>query len=85
MTLKVQKWGNSLAIRIPSAMAKEARLRHGTTVELSDENGGLVLRRKTRMPKYFLKELVDGITPENMHPYIDDGGPVGKERFWESE
>ena len=85
MTLKVQKWGNSLAVRIPSALAKDARLREGTSIEMSGDETKIVLQRRQHKKEYSLKELVDRITPENLQPYISDGGPVGKERFWENE
>ena len=32
-----------------------------------------------------LDELISRITPENLHPEIDWGPAVGKERFWEDE
>ncbi len=85
MTLKVQKWGNSLAVRIPKLLAKEAKLREGTPIEVSGDETKIVLQKAEKIPKYSLRELVDQITPENMQPYISDGGPVGKERFWENE
>jgi antitoxin MazE len=84
MTLKIQKWGNSLAIRIPSALARDARLREGTTVEVSGDEQSIVMRRP-EIPKYSLKELLAGVTPENIHPEVDWGPPIGKERFWENE
>ncbi len=85
MTVKIQKWGNSLAIRIPSMVAKEAHMREGTSLDVLSDVGSILLRKKTRLPKYSLKELVDKITPENRHGEIDFGSPVGKERFWEAE
>lgn len=85
MTLKVQKWGNSLAIRIPSALAKDAHLREGTPIEISGDETKIVLQRHRTQKEYSLKELVDKITPENIHPETDWGRPVGKERFWEEE
>jgi hypothetical protein len=36
-------------------------------------------------PKYSLDELLASVTPENVHPETDWGGPVGRERFWEDE
>ena len=84
MTLKVQKWGNSLAIRIPRGVAKEAHIREGTTVEIVGDAQSVVMRLP-KPPKYSLKELLDKVTPENIHPEVDWGPPVGKERFWEEE
>ena len=79
MTLKVQKWGNSLAIRIPSALAKDAHLREGTPIEISGDETKIVLPPRRPQREYSLKERVDRITPENIHPEIDWGPPVGNE------
>ena len=82
MTLKVQKWGNSLAIRIPKGVAKEAHIHEGSTVEFIGEEPSIVVRQPKR-PKYSLDELLSKVTPENIHPEVDWGPSVGKERFWE--
>ena len=52
---------------------------------MSGDETKIVLQRRQHKKEYSLKELVDRITPENLQPYISDGGPVGKERFWENE
>lgn len=78
MTLKVQKWGNSLAVRIPKTLAKEARLREGTRVEISNLAGKLVIEKEGTY-HYSLDELLAGITDENKHEEIDFGPPVGNE------
>ena len=52
----------------------------GSSVELSVEEGRVIVTpRKSR--KYTLKELVDKITPQNMHGESDWGPPVGKEAW----
>ena len=68
MLAKVQKWGNSLAVRIPSAFAKEIGLCPDTEVELRLEDNKLVIipNRKRQ-----LEELLKQITPENLHSEID--------------
>lgn len=43
-TLKVQKWGNSLAVRIPAAIAKDAHFEEGVPVELSVDDGGVIVK-----------------------------------------
>ena len=78
MLTKVQKWGNSRALRIPKALAEEAGLDFGTKVELRVENGQLLIA-PAKGPRYTLEELVAGITPENRHEEWDTGPPVGKE------
>jgi antitoxin MazE len=81
MTTRVRKWGNSLAIRIPKALATAIGLSENAEVELSSDRGRLVILplKRTRKRKYSLKELLRGITPENLHGEIDFGPPVGKE------
>lgn len=81
MMAKVQKWGNSLAVRIPKSLAQEVRVEEGTRVDLTaNALGMLVLRpRRRRRRKYTLEELLAKVTPENIHPEIDFGPPVGRE------
>jgi antitoxin MazE len=75
--MRVARWGNSLAVRIPQALAEQARLDEGVEVEVSVEGEGLRIRRRPR--RYTLDELVDQITPENRHEETDWGEPQGKE------
>ncbi len=76
----ISKWGNSLAIRIPLAIAKQAGLGEGDCVSLAlDRNGAIVLRPTRR--KYELSELVRRITPKNRHRETDWGLPRGEESW----
>ena len=77
MRAKVQKWGNSLAVRIPKPVALEVGLRADADVEMSVQQGSLVLAPTRR--EYSLEELVKGITPQNRHEETDFGPPVGRE------
>jgi antitoxin MazE len=76
---RVQKWGNSLALRIPKAFAAAARLEANSVVEVSVEDGKLVLTPVR--PKYTLEELLKGVTPENVHPEWDTGPAMGNEAW----
>ena len=78
MRMKVQKWGDSLAVRIPKALAEAAGLEFGSEVELRVEDGCLKIY-PPRAPRYTLEALVAQITPENRHEEWDIGPPVGKE------
>ena len=78
MKVQIQKWGNSLALRIPKAFAVESNVTGGSTVEVSMENGNIVVK-PIREPMYTLEELVERITDENRHEEIDWGRPVGNE------
>jgi antitoxin MazE len=75
--VQVVKWGNSLAVRIPKAVAQEARMREGDAVVIKAAKNRIELLRTERVPT--LKELVAKITPENRHGETDWGPDVGKE------
>ncbi len=76
----VSKWGNSLAVRIPQAIAREARLNEGDCLALAvDRQGSIVLRSAQK--RYQLSELVSGITPKNRHRETQWGPPKGKESW----
>jgi antitoxin MazE len=74
---RVSRWGNSLAIRIPSAFAEETQLDEGTAVEIAVEGGRLVV--SAARPQYGLDELLDQVTDENIHGEIDWGPAAGNE------
>ncbi len=80
MITKIQKWGNSLALRIPKAFADSVGLGNGTEVELIMENEQLVI---TRSPATHpdLEDLLGRVTSENVHEEIDFGDPVGREAW----
>ena len=75
MQTVVQKWGNSLGIRIPSLYVKEFNLKSGHSVEITEEDGKIVIvpRRKE------LKEMLSRVTEENTHSTVETGGSVGRE------
>jgi antitoxin MazE len=76
---QIGKWGNSLALRIPSAVAREASVTDGKPVEISVENGRIVVTPIRKAPRYSLDDLIAGITKENRHEETDTGPAVGKE------
>ena len=77
---RVTKWGNSLAVRIPLAIARQASLGEGDSVALSLESDGGIVLRPTRR-RYELAELVARITPKNRHRETDWGQPQGEESW----
>lgn len=77
MKTRVQKWGNSLALRIPKSFATEAGLRANAAVELSLVQGTLVVQPIA--PPLTLDELLRGVTDENRPGEWDTGPAVGKE------
>jgi len=80
MQTRVQKWGNSLGLRIPRGLADELGLGAGTEVSLTAKDGELVLR-PSLPSRLRLADLLAGITPENIHASVDTGDAVGSEAF----
>lgn len=80
MRLRVQKWGNSLALRIPAAFARETGIGSGAEVDLTLEAGRLVITPSSIGP-YSLAELLDGVTDDNRHDAVDTGAPKGRETW----
>lgn len=78
MVTHIQKWGNSLAVRIPKSFAEEIHLEQGASVEISLENGKLTIHPVHDTP-YTLEGLLAGVTKENIHDEVDTGSPVGNE------
>ncbi len=80
MRVRVRKWGNSLALRIPKAFAEDTAVREGTTLDLSVSEGRIVaipIRRK----KVRLTQLLDKITDRNLRTEVDTGPRVGRESW----
>jgi antitoxin MazE len=80
METKIQKWGNSLGLRIPKSFAAEAKVEAGSTVEISVKNGDLVIRL-VRRGKYALSELLKAVNRRNLHEEVRTGKPVGREAW----
>ncbi len=78
MNAIVQKWGNSLALRIPSSVAKDIDVRQGSSVELVVEGGKMVVK-PAKKRKWALSQMLQGITKDNRSSAQDWGAPVGRE------
>ncbi|MDI4648036.1 AbrB/MazE/SpoVT family DNA-binding domain-containing protein [Cohnella hashimotonis] len=74
---QVQKWGNSLGIRIPKSLAMKVGIEEGTEIDLDIEGGHLVIKPKSKA----LDELLSQITPDNVHTEIPTGKPQGREAW----
>ncbi len=75
MRAKVQKWGNSAAVRLPVAVLDAAGLSLDQSVEILVSDGSVVIKAVSQTPRYSIDELAAGITAENRHVDI----------AWESE
>lgn len=80
MRVIVKKWGNSASVRIPTAIMEAARLELDMPVDISEENGRIVIV-PLRGPEYDLDELLGMITADNVHEVVDFGAAVGQEAF----
>lgn len=74
----VQKWGNSLAVRIPLSLAGQIDVAEGTAVQLSVRDGELIVR-PDRVPKLSLDALLKNCKPSQLHGETDFGIDVGRE------
>lgn len=80
MITHIQKWGNSLALRIPKAVANEIKLNIGAEVKLSLSGKKLLIFPVGR-DRFSLRRLVSKITEKNRHREISTGQPVGNETW----
>lgn len=80
MKTRMQKWGNSLAIRIPKAFATEVGLKEESEVDVSLKSGKLVVV-PVEKPGLTLKALLAQITEENVHREVDAGPATGREAW----
>ena len=77
MQTRIQKWGNSLALRIPKSFAAQSHLEQDTLVDVTLQEGRLVVTPIEAA--LTLDQLVAQITPENRHGEQDFGQPAGRE------
>lgn len=77
MTTQVQKWGNSLALRLPKAVAEQIDVSEGQDVEMRVERGSLVIKAVRR--KYRLADLMKSVNQQNRHAEVQWGNREGGE------
>jgi antitoxin MazE len=78
MAVMIKKWGNSLAIRIPKALARDAHLESGSVVSLS-VCGGAIIVEPANNRKYELGDLLKVVSRKNIHRSVRTGSAVGSE------
>jgi antitoxin MazE len=78
MRVRIQKWGNSLALRIPKAFAVEVHLTPDTPVDVSVVDGKLVVEPVAETT-LTLEHLLAGVTEQNLHDEVDTGSATGNE------
>ena len=80
MRIKIQKWGNSLALRIPKAFAFQSKIRQDEYVNLTLDKNKIIVEPVIEK-EYTLEELISGIKKSNLHREIDFGNKVGGEHW----
>lgn len=80
MRTSIQRWGNSLAVRIPKSFAEEVGLSAGGSIELRLVSGGLLIE-PSPAPPLRLDDLLSGIQDSNIHGEVDTGASVGREAW----
>lgn len=78
MEAVIRKWGNSPALRLPTAVMKEAGYQLEQKVELIVSHGRIIIQPTDKV-EYDLDALVSGISAANAHEEADFGPPMGKE------
>lgn len=76
MEAKIQKWGNSLGIRIPINIIKDLSLKNGSVVNIDEETNKIVIRPKET---HDLNQLLQSISETNLHTEMDFGKLEGTE------
>jgi len=80
MITVARKWGNSLGVRLPKALVREAGIADGSRIAVKAGPGRIILRL-VRRPRYRLEDLVRGISARNRHPAVETGVPRGREAW----
>jgi len=80
MNTTIQKWGNSLAVRLPKEVVRERALFEGSEVTVRSDKGCIIITptlKKTKSPD--LAELVRSVSKANTHTEVSWDAPQGKE------
>ena len=81
MELAIKKWGNSAAVRLPSVFLESLNLKLDSAVEVFTQDDSIVIKPIRQKSNISLEQLLEGITPENLHGEVETGQAVGKECY----
>jgi antitoxin MazE len=81
MKMRVQRWGNSLGVRIPKAFAQQAGLQENTPITLSLIDGKLLIER-IEADSFTLDDLLAGVNDLNVHAEVATGPATGIETWY---
>jgi antitoxin MazE len=79
LTQNLQKWGNSAGVRLPKKVIEEAHLKLDEPLEITIKGKSVILTPLTKSKKITLKDMLKGVTPDDVGGEQDWGVPVGKE------
>ena len=77
VNMHVRKWGSSLAVRIPKAIAEQWGVSEGSAIEIASHGDQVVMRKRP----YDLADMLDRVTDDNLHPEQETGDSLGSERW----
>lgn len=80
MVAKAQKWGNSLAVRLPKSMAEECGIEADSAIEIIRQEDYIIIK-SAKKKQISLAALLEGITEDNLHAEVPSGKPVGREAW----
>ena len=78
MDIRLQKWGNSLGIRIPSNILKSLNLKSGDCVNIKEEDDSIIIT-KAKNNKISLEERIKKYEGSNLSKEFEWDGPQGRE------
>lgn len=79
MRSRAQKWGNSLAVRIPKVIADEVGVAERDELDIEVVGNAIQIRR--HLPEPTLADLLARVTSDNLHGEADFGSPQGEEAW----
>jgi len=80
MRVQIQKWGNSLALRIPKAFVHETHLCKGAVVDMGIKESCIIIKPLIKK-EFLLANLLSGVNKSNKHKEEDFGGNEGMEAW----
>ncbi len=80
MQVRVEIWGNSLAVKIPKSLAEDAKVKEAMIVDLTIRQGKIVAIMVQKR-KRSLKQLLDKVNNKNRHAEIDFAACIGRESW----
>ncbi len=78
-TITLTAWGKSLGLRVPKEVAESNGWKAGDKIQITEQDGGVFLKKPRRIKKYDIEELLAGVEEFKAEDMVDFGPPVGRE------